>query len=161
MSPAKSVIIAPSAKPKPKPVQLPRGAVLTEQQVRDMPDSEYMNDAQLEFFRQRLIQMKEEVLRREVDAKERLHEREVFADPADRATAEEEHWLDLRLRERESMLLRKVDDALRRIKEKEYGYCEKTGEPIGIPRLLARPTATVIVDVKGLHEKVETHFRDR
>jgi DnaK suppressor protein len=134
---------------------------LTEQQVRDMPDSEYMNDAQLEFFRQRLIQMKEEVLRREVDAKERLHEREVFADPADRATAEEEHWLDLRLRERESMLLRKVDDALRRIKEKEYGYCEKTGEPIGIPRLLARPTATVIVDVKGLHEKVETHFRDR
>lgn len=134
---------------------------MTEQQVRDMPDSEYMNDAQLEFFRQRLIQMKEEVLRREVDAKERLHEREVFADPADRATAEEEHWLDLRLRERESMLLRKVDDALRRIKEKEYGYCEKTGEPIGIPRLLARPTATVIVDVKGLHEKVETHFRDR
>jgi len=120
-----------------------------------------MNDAQLEFFRQRLIQMKEEVLGREVDAKERLHEREVFADPADRATAEEEHWLDLRLRERESMLLRKVDDALRRIKEKEYGYCEKTGEPIGILRLLARPTATVIVDVKGLHEKVETHFRDR
>jgi len=135
--------------------------VLTEVQIRRMPESEYMNDAQLEFFRQRLIQMKEEVLRREVDAKERLHEREVFADPADRATAEEEHWLDLRLRERESMLLRKVDDALRRIKEKEYGYCEKTGEPIGILRLLARPTATVIVDVKGLHEKVETHFRDR
>lgn len=135
--------------------------MLTEAQIRRMPESEYMNDAQLEFFRQRLIQMKEEVLRREVDAKERLHEREVFADPADRATAEEEHWLDLRLRERESMLLRKVDDALRRIKEKEYGYCEKTGEPIGILRLLARPTATVIVDVKGLHEKVETHFRDR
>lgn len=134
---------------------------MTEAQIRRMPDSEYMNDAQLEFFRQRLIQMKEEVLRREVDAKERLHEREVFADPADRATAEEEHWLDLRLRERESMLLRKVDDALRRIKEKEYGYCEKTGEAIGILRLLARPTATVIVDVKGLHEKVETHFRDR
>ena len=134
---------------------------MTEEQIRRMPDSEYMNDAQLEFFRQRLVQMKEEVLRREVDAKERLHEREVFADPADRATAEEEHWLDLRLRERESMLLRKVDDALRRIKEREYGYCEKTGEPIGILRLLARPTATVIVDVKGLHEKVETHFRDR
>lgn len=134
---------------------------MTEAQIRRMPDSEYMNDAQLEFFRQRLVQMKEEVLRREVDAKERLHEREVFADPADRATAEEEHWLDLRLRERESMLLRKIDDALRRIKEKEYGYCEKTGEPIGVPRLLARPTATVIVDVKGLHEKVETHFRDR
>lgn len=135
--------------------------MLTEEEVRNMPDSEYMNDAQLEFFRQRLVALKEEVIKREVDAKERLHEREMFADPADRATAEEEHWLDLRLRERESMLVRKVDDALRRIKEKEYGYCEKTGEPIGIPRLLARPTATVIVDVKGLSEKVETHFRDR
>ena len=140
---------------------MPRGAVLTEEQVRAMPDSEYMNDAQLDFFRAKLVAQKQEVMTREVDAKERLHEREVFADPADRATAEEEHWLDLRLRERESMLLRKVDDALRRIKEREYGYCEKTGEPIGILRLLARPTATVIVDVKGLHEKVETHFRDR
>lgn len=135
--------------------------MLTEDDIRRMPESEYMNDAQLEFFRQLLIRSKDDVLKREVDAKERLHEREVFADPADRATAEEEHWLDLRLREREAMFLRKVDDALRRIKEKEYGYCEKTGEPIGIPRLLARPTATVIVDVKGLNEKVETHFRER
>lgn len=135
--------------------------MLTEAEVRKMSESEYMNDAQLDFFRAKLVQMKDEVLKREIDAKERLHEREVFADPADRATAEEEHWLDLRLRERESMLLRKVDDALRRIKEKEYGYCEKTGETIGILRLLARPTATVIVDVKGLSEKVETHFRDR
>jgi DnaK suppressor protein len=135
--------------------------VLTEEEIRKMSDAEYMNDAQLEFFKQRLIKLKEEVLEREIDAKERLHEREVFADPADRATAEEEHWLDLRLRERESMLVRKVDDALRRIKEKEYGYCEKTGESIGILRLLARPTANVIVDVKGLSEKVETHFRDR
>ncbi len=135
--------------------------MLTEEEIRKMSDAEYMNDAQLEFFKQRLIKLKEEVLEREIDAKERLHEREVFADPADRATAEEEHWLDLRLRERESMLVRKVDDALRRIKEKEYGYCEKTGESIGILRLLARPTANVIVDVKGLSEKVETHFRDR
>ena len=120
-----------------------------------------MNDAQLDYFRQLLLRSKDEVLNRSVDAKERLHEREVFADPADRASAEEEHWLDLRLREREALFLRKVDESLRRIKEKEYGYCEKTGESIGIPRLLARPTATVIVDVKGLHEKVETHFRDR
>ena len=126
-----------------------------------MSDSEYMNDAQLEFFRSKLMLQKQEVMTREVDAKERLHEREVFADPADRATAEEEHWLDLRLRERESMLIRKIDEALRRIVDKDYGYCEKTGEAIGIPRLLARPTATVIVDVKGLSEKVETHYRDR
>jgi DnaK suppressor protein len=134
---------------------------LTEDELRRMSDDDYMNETQMEFFRKRLLQMREEVLQREVDVKERLHEREVFADPADRATAEEEHWLDLRLRERESLLLRKVDDALRRIENKEYGYCEKTGDPIGIPRLLARPTATVCVDVKGQDERVEAQYRDR
>ncbi|HSW14613.1 MAG TPA: RNA polymerase-binding protein DksA [Solimonas sp.] len=126
-----------------------------------MSDDDYMNEAQTAFFRHRLLQMRAEVLEREVDVKERLHQREVFADPADRATAEEEHWLDLRLRERESLLLRKVDDALRRLENREYGYCEKTGDPIGIPRLLARPTATVCVDVKGQDERVEAQFRDR
>ena len=84
-----------------------------------------------------------------------------FVEKPDRATAEEEHWLDLRLRERESLLLRKIDEALRRIAEKEFGYCEKTGDPIGIPRLLARPTATVCVDIKGQDERVEAQFRDR
>jgi DnaK suppressor protein len=126
-----------------------------------MPESDYMNEVQLEYFRQRLLKMRQEVLAREMDVKERLHQREVFADPADRATAEEEHWLDLRLRERESMLLHKIDESLRRIRDREYGYCEKTGESIGILRLLARPTATVCVDIKGQDEKVETHFRDR
>jgi RNA polymerase-binding transcription factor len=137
------------------------GAELSDDDIRAMPDNAYMNETQVDFFRNRLVRMREEVLARELDVKERLHQREIFADPADRATAEEEHWLDLRLRERESMLLRKIDEALRRIRDKEYGYCVKTGEPIGIPRLLARPTATVCVDVKGQDEKVETHFRDR
>lgn len=133
----------------------------TESDIRRMPESSYMNDTQLIFFRQRLLQMRAEVIDREVDVKERLHQRESFADPADRATAEEEHWLDLRLRERESLLLRKIDEALRRIRGREYGYCEVTGEPIGIPRLLARPTATVCVDVKGQNEQIESQFRDR
>lgn len=133
----------------------------SEVQVRRMSPGDYMNDVQLDFFRRRLLQMREEVLAREVDVKERLHQREVFADPADRASAEEEHWLDLRLRERESLLLRKIEEALRRIKDKEYGYCEVTGEAIGIPRLLARPTATVCVDVKGHNEQIESQFRDR
>ena len=137
------------------------GSSLTESDVRRMPESAYMNDTQLEFFRQQLLRMRSEVVEREVDVKERLHQRESFADPADRATAEEEHWLDLRLRERESLLLRKIDDALRRIRDREYGYCEVTGEPIGIPRLLARPTATVCVDVKGQNEQIESQFRDR
>lgn len=168
--PQAAAAVSPSAKTAVKPAtktvrspakRLPAGAQLTEDDIREMSDDEYMNETQLEFFRQRLVQMRQEVLQREMDVKERLHEREVFADPADRATAEEEHWLDLRLRERESLLLKKIDDALRRIEAKEYGYCEKTGDPIGIPRLLARPTATVCVDVKGQDERVEAQFRDR
>src|SRR5690349_2835111 len=164
--------VAPAPKPAPKPAFRARprpagefisagGRLLSESEVRRMPESAYMNDTQLEFFRGRLLQMRAEIVDREVDVKERLHQRESFADPADRATAEEEHWLDLRLRERESLLLRKIDDALRRIRDREYGYCEITGEPIGIPRLLARPTATVCVDVKGQNEQIESQFRDR
>ena len=134
---------------------------LTEDSIRRASDAEYMSEQQLAFFTERLLQMRNEVLTREIDVKERLHQREVFADPADRASAEEEHWLDLRLRERESLLLKKIDEALRRIRDREYGYCEKTGEPIGIARLLARPTATVCVDVKGQDERAESQFRDR
>ena len=164
-----AVVAAP--KPAAKPMRLRPiernefvsvgGRTLSESEIRKMPESAYMNDTQLEFFRGRLLQMRGEIVDREVDVKERLHQRESFADPADRATAEEEHWLDLRLRERESLLLRKIDDALRRIRDREYGYCEITGEPIGIPRLLARPTATVCVDVKGQNEQIESQFRDR
>ena len=154
------------ARLKPRPIERNEfvsvgGRTLSESEIRRMPEAAYMNDTQLEFFRGRLLQMRGEIVDREVDVKERLHQRESFADPADRATAEEEHWLDLRLRERESLLLRKIDDALRRIRDREYGYCEITGEPIGIPRLLARPTATVCVDVKGQNEQIESQFRDR
>ena len=134
---------------------------LTEAALRAMPDSEYMNGAQLDFFRVRLLEMREEVLSRQSTVMEQIQEHEVFADPADRATAEEEHVLALRLRERESILLRKIDDSLRRIKSKDYGYCTQTGDPIGIPRLLARPTASVCIHVKDRDEKVETHFRSQ
>ena len=166
-APAKAPVKLAAAKPmRPRPIERNEfvsvgGRTLSESEIRRMPEAAYMNDTQLEFFRARLLQMRSEVVDREVDVKERLHQRESFADPADRATAEEEHWLDLRLRERESLLLRKIDDALRRIRDREYGYCEVTGEPIGIPRLLARPTATVCVDVKGQNEQIESQFRDR
>jgi DnaK suppressor protein len=152
---------AAAAKTATKTKAAALNGALTEDQIRQMSDDDYMSDAQLSFFRERLLAMRAEVLAREVDVKERLHQREVFADPADRATAEEEHWLDLRLRERESLLLRKIDEALKRIADREYGYCEKTGDPIGIPRLLARPTATVCVDIKGQDERVEAQYRDR
>lgn len=151
----------PGANSAKKAATAAKPGTLTEDMIRAMGEEDYMNDAQLAFFRERLLQMRQEVLARELDVKERLHQREVFADPADRATAEEEHWLDLRLRERESLLLRKIDEALKRIADREYGYCEKTGDPIGIPRLLARPTATVCVDVKGQDERLEAQYRDR
>lgn len=159
-SAAKKTSAASKGKAKKTAARKSQGP-LTEADIRAMPEDQYMSDEQLDFFRQRLLQMREEVLAREMDVKERLNNRETFADPADRASAEEEHWLDLRLRERESLLLRKVDEALQRIAEKEYGYCEETGEPIGIPRLLARPTATVCVDVKGHNEQIEAQYRDR
>ncbi len=143
---------AAARKPSAKPAH-----ALTEAEIRSMPASDYMNEAQLEFFRKRLAEMREEMLSREQGSKERLHQNESHADPADRATAEEEHFLDLRLREREATLLRKIDESLRLIHSKDYGYCAKTGEPIGIPRLLVRPTATVCIDVKDRDERLATH----
>jgi DnaK suppressor protein len=126
-----------------------------------MPDSEYMSPPQLDFFRSRLLEIRDEVVGRQAAILEQLNQRETPADPADRATAEEEYALALRLRERESTLVRKIDESLARIRSKEYGYCEKTGEPIGIPRLLARPTASVCIQVKDHDEKAEVHFRSR
>ena len=127
---------------------------LTEAQLRKMPSSAYMNDLQLGYFRLRLIEMRHEVMAREVGARQRLHLSESHADPADRATAEEECFIDMRLREREGRLLGKIDEALGRIRNRDYGYCEQTGEPIGIPRLLVRPTASVCVDVKDRQERL-------
>lgn len=134
---------------------------ITEAQLLRMAKKDYMNEVQRAFFRRHLLKLREEVLARELEVKERLNHRESFADPADRAAAEEEHWLDLRLRERESILRRKIDSALVLISKEEYGYCEETGEEIGLNRLLARPTATVCVDVKDHDEQIEAQYRDR
>lgn len=134
--------------------------LLTEAQIRKASKKDYMNDDQLAFFKHRLQEQRAEVLAREIEIRERLNNRENSADPADRATTEEEHWLDLRLRDREAKLLRKIDEALDRIKRHDFGFCEETGEDIGIPRLLARPTATVCVDVKDHSERIEAQFRD-
>ena len=134
--------------------------VMTESQIRRMPNKDYMNDKQLAFFRAQLLEQREEVLGREREIRERLNHRESAADPVDRAATEEERWLDLRLRDRESKLLRKIDSALERIRNHEYGYCEETGEEIGIPRLLARPTATLCIDAKDTTEQIQAQYRD-
>ena len=124
----------------------------TEGELLKMPDSDYMNEQQLAFFKYRLQQMERELLQNADETTEHLRETVIVPDPADRATIEEEHALELRTRDRERKLLKKVQQALARIESGDYGYCEETGEPIGIPRLLARPTATLSLEAQQRRE---------
>jgi DnaK suppressor protein len=133
---------------------------LTEEQLLKMPESEYMNAAQLAFFRERLEKMKRELLENAGMTSEHLRENDVVPDPADRATIEEEHALELRARDRERKLMKKIDESLARIEDGSYGWCEETGEPIGIPRLLARPTATLSVDAQQRREQKQKMYGD-
>ncbi|RJS95139.1 TraR/DksA C4-type zinc finger protein [Salinisphaera sp. Q1T1-3] len=131
---------------------------MTEDEIRAMPHSEYMNEAQQRFFRALLLSLRGEVLERERDIRERLNDSGTIADPGDRALIEESRWLDLRLRDREAKLREKIDASLRDIRRGDYGWCEISGEPIGIARLLARPTATTCADVKTDAETRERIF---
>ena len=128
---------------------------LTEAEILAMPEDDYMNPAQLEFFRERLSKMREELLENAASTGANLRENELVADPADRATVEEEHALELRVRDRERKLIKKIEEALGRIDEGEYGWCEETGDPIGIGRLLARPTATLSIDAQERRERTQ------
>jgi DnaK suppressor protein len=118
---------------------------LTEAELLAAPEADYMSPRQLAFFEKRLRAMREELSARQSATLRTLVGEEPPLDPMDRATLEEQHFIELRLREREAQLLQKVDAALLRIRSGEYGYCTRTGEPIGLPRLLARPTATRLV----------------
>ena len=132
----------------------------TEAELLKMPESDYMNDAQLAFFRERLQQIERDILANADETTENLRETVVVPDPADRATIEEEHALELRTRDRERKLLKKVQQSLARIDSGEYGYCEETGEPIGIPRLLARPTATLSLEAQERRELRQKLYGD-
>jgi len=129
--------------------------LLTEAEILVMPEEDYMNPAQLEFFRLRLSKMRDELLENAASTGANLRENELVADPADRATVEEEHALELRVRDRERKLIKKIEEALERIAEGEYGWCEETGDPIGIGRLLARPTATLSIDAQERRERTQ------
>jgi DnaK suppressor protein len=120
-----------------------KAKVLTDEDLLKAPEKDYMNDGQLAFFRQRLMDLRQQLLHNADDTGQHLRENEITTDPSDRATLEEEYTLELRTRDRERKLLKKVEKSLKLIEEGAYGYCEETGEPIGIPRLLARPTATL------------------
>lgn len=132
--------------------KLPRGTLLTEAELIKQPKSEYMSKDQLAFFRQRLLDLQSELRDNAGATTEHLRELAVAPDPADRATLEEEHALELRARDRERKLLKKVEGALLRIDSGEYGYCDETGEAIGVLRLLARPTATLTIEAQERRE---------
>lgn len=134
---------------------------MTDAEVLAMPDTEYMNDKQMAFFRLKLQQLKTEILNSAGETTEHLREDTVIVpDPADRATIEEEHALELRTRDRERKLLKKIEQSIARIDAGDYGYCDETGEPIGVGRLLARPTATLSLEAQQRRELKQKMFGD-
>ena len=137
------------------PVKIP-----TESELLRMPAKDYMNEAQLAFFRLRLLELRAQLLNNADDTGQHLRENEVTTDPSDRATLEEEYTLELRTRDRERKLLKKVEKSLKLIDDGSYGFCEETGEPIGIPRLLARPTATLSLEAQERRERVQKLYGD-
>ena len=154
--------VKPAAKADPKLANAWKhkaGRDLTEAELLAMPESEYMNDKQLEFFRSRLQQQKDDLLSNAGETTEHLREdTTIVPDPADRATIEEEHALELRTRDRERKLLKKIGQSLARVESGDYGYCDETGEPIGLARLLARPTATLSLEAQQRREMKQKMF---
>jgi DnaK suppressor protein len=130
-------------------------------EVIAMPDGEYMNEPQMAFFRLKLVALKNGILANADQTAENLRDDTVVVpDPADRATIEEEHALELRTRDRERKLLKKIEQSIARIDAGDYGYCDETGEPIGVPRLLARPTATLSLEAQQRRELKQKMFGD-
>ncbi len=125
-------------------------------------DSEpFMNERQKLYFRNKLVAWKEEIIRQNRETLTVLHEDNAqHADLADRATSETDRALELRARDRQRKLISKIDAALARIEDGSYGYCEETGEPIGVKRLDARPIATLSLEAQERHERREKVFRE-
>ena len=137
------------------------GKDLTEPELLAMPDSEYMGEKQLEFFRAKLQALKDDLLSNAGETTEHLREdTSIVPDPADRATIEEEHALELRTRDRERKLLSKISQSLARLESGDYGFCDETGEPIGLGRLIARPTATLSLEAQQRRELKQKMFGD-
>ena len=141
---------------KSKPV-----AEITDAELLAMSDDDYMNEVQLAVFRLKLQALRQTILNSAGETTEHLREdTSVVPDPADRATIEEEHALELRTRDRERKLLKKIEQSIARIDAGDYGYCDETGEPIGVGRLLARPTATLSLEAQQRRELKQKMFGD-
>lgn len=125
------------------------------------PDEEYMNDLQVEYFRQKLLAWKKSLLNQSQDTLEDLRQGGLNQpDDIDRASMETDKALDLRTKDRARKLISKINDALKRIEDGTYGYCEETGEPIGLERLEARPVATLSIEAQERHERMEKTYDD-
>ncbi len=168
---------AKTSRPMPETAEMPKAAPkdpklanawksksgrdLSEAELLAMPEAEYMNDKQLDFFRARLEQQKADLLSSAGETTEHLREdTSIVPDPVDRATIEEEHALELRTRDRERKLLKKIAQALARLDNGDYGYCDETGEPIGLQRRMARPTATLSLEAQQRREMKQKMFGD-
>ncbi len=128
---------------------------------RPSEDEPFMNPQQREYFRAKLLQWREELLKESSETLQHMQEESLHeADMTDRATLETDRFTELRTRDRERKLISKIDAAMRRIEEGTYGYCEETGEPIGVRRLDARPIATLSVEAQERHERMERTHRD-
>jgi DnaK suppressor protein len=128
---------------------------------RPSEDEPFMNPMQREYFRQRLLRWRQEILVEAGQTLDHLSQENLQQpDMADRASLETEHAIELRTRDRERKLLAKIDAALERIDNDSYGYCEETGEPISLRRLEARPIATLSLEAQERHERMERTHRD-
>lgn len=132
---------------------------LDKQQLLDAPEEDYMNDAQLDFFKTLLMDLKKSTMLHIDEMKKQLSDPPEVNDDVDRAQYEEDSRIGLRILDRERKLLPKIDKSLRRIAEGDFGYCKESGEPIGIPRLLIRPISEYCADVKQINEGKERHFQ--
>lgn len=136
-------------------------SVMELEEYRPSEDEPFMNDRQKEYFKRKLLEWKQDILRESKYTLEQLQEdNHNLPDLTDRASSETEKALELRTRDRQRKLIAKIDAALRRIETGEYGYCEETGEPIGLRRLEARPIATLSLEAQERHERSEKVHRD-
>ena len=138
----------------PKPIKL-----LTKEEILAAPEEDYMNEEQLEFFRVLLIELYESTLQRIQEAKQQMTQPHDSSDANDLASWQEQSNIALRIVDREQKLLPKIQSALERIRLGTFGYCKESEEPIGIARLIARPTADFAAEVKALKELQESHFK--
>lgn len=143
---------------KTTPTEMEKPLPSSRKSIQDVPPGEYMCHEQLVFFRRILEEERRNLLDNAQQTLVSMQNVEADPDPNDRASSEEKFLLEFRVRDRERKLLKKIEEALARIESGEYGWCQETGEPIGIPRLLARPTATLCLEAQERREQLDRQY---